>query len=61
MVDSSEILERLIEIRKAIGFEEPCTLYMMVLEAQEYVLEAQRQANSMLFEDSGARRKLYVC
>jgi hypothetical protein len=41
---SKQLLERLIEIERAIGVEEPLTVREMVMEAQEYLLELQRNA-----------------
>ena len=37
-----QLLERLIEIERAIGVEEPLTVREMVMEAQEYLLEVQK-------------------
>jgi hypothetical protein len=41
---AKQLLERLTEIERAIGIQEPLTVRAMVMEAQEYLLELQRNA-----------------
>ncbi len=41
---AKQLLERLIEIERAIGVEEPLAVREMVMEAQEYLLEIQKLA-----------------
>ena len=41
-----QLLERLIEIERAIGVQEPQTVRAMVMEAQEYLLGLQKAASS---------------
>jgi hypothetical protein len=39
-----ELLEKLIEIERAIGVEEPRKIREMVMQAEEYLLEIQKNA-----------------
>jgi hypothetical protein len=39
---AKQLLERLIEIERAIGVKEPLAVRGMVMEAQEYLLEIQK-------------------
>jgi hypothetical protein len=39
---AKQLLERLIEIERAIGVKEPLAVREMVMEAQEYLLEIQK-------------------
>jgi hypothetical protein len=56
-VNLSLILEKLIDIEKAIGFQELTTLRMMVIDAQDSVLAMERQSTEDMRNESGSIRR----
>jgi hypothetical protein len=45
---AKQLLERLIEIERAIGVKEPLAIREMVMEAQEYLLEIQKLSSRQM-------------
>ena len=55
-MDSGCLLERLIEIERAIGVKDPITLRRMVIDTQDYVLQMQKEYAEFLRPKQGPIR-----
>ena len=57
-MDTTSLLEKLIDIERAIRTKDSATVHSMVLDAEEYILQAQRQKAEVFRRGSWLMRLL---
>jgi hypothetical protein len=58
---AANLISKLMEIERAIGRARPVDVHALVLEAQSYVLEIQRQMIDTLRENARLRERMEKC